>query len=60
MPQVELVFQGEVHGHSWAGSFRSFLLSLFSGDSILAMEDDLGSQQSAAPAAQVVFSGESN
>ena len=48
MPQVELVFQGEVHGHSWAGSFRSRLLSLFPGASIRVMEDDLGSQHSVA------------
>ena len=29
MPQVELVFLGEVHGHSWTGVTEGLFLPLF-------------------------------
>ena len=56
---MELVFQGEVHGHSWTG-VQKFSSLLFPGAPIHRMEDDLGSQHSAARSLmKVIFSGES-
>ena len=57
MPQVELVFQGEVHRHSWTG-VQKFSSLLFPGAPILRMEDDSGSQHTEARSlTKVVFAG---